>query len=177
MVSTLILIVFYFLKFGMIYTLAFRYFSICSNRTIFQNELAFVKDIFLKNGYPTSFIDICFETFLDQLYLKRPQVLTAEKKTLTLVLPFLGELSFKWGQNFKKVFKRTLRCCKIQIVFKNQRNLSNVFRFKDCLLYDLVFCDVYKFQCRRCNASYYGETDRHLKVRSGKHTGIFPLMF
>ena len=79
----------------MIYTLAFRYFSICSNRTIFQNELAFVKDTFLKNGYPTSFIDICFETFLDQLYLKRPQVLTAEKKTLTLVLPFLGELSFK----------------------------------------------------------------------------------
>ena len=54
-----------------------------------------MKDIFLKNGYPTSFIDICFETFLDQLYLKRPQVLTAEKKTLTLVLPFLGELSFK----------------------------------------------------------------------------------
>ena len=38
-------------------------------------------------------------------------------------------------------------------------------------------CVVYKFQCGRCNASYYGETDRHLKVRSGEHIGISPLTF
>ena len=57
--------------------MAFRCFSIYSNWTNFQNELAFLKDIFLKNGYPTSFIDKGFKTFLDQLYLKRPQGLTA----------------------------------------------------------------------------------------------------
>ena len=38
-------------------------------------------------------------------------------------------------------------------------------------------CVVYKFQCGRCNASYYGETDRHLKVRSGEHIVISPLTF
>ena len=38
-------------------------------------------------------------------------------------------------------------------------------------------CVVYKFQSRRCNASYYGETDRHLKIRSGEHGGISPLTF
>ena len=76
-------------KFGMICTLAFRCFSICSNWTNFHNELAFLKDIFLKNGYPISFIDKRFKTFLDQLYLKRSQVLTAEKQTLLLVLPFV----------------------------------------------------------------------------------------
>ena len=80
-------------KFSMIYTLAFRCFSICSNWTNFHNELAFLKDIFLKSAYPVSFIDKCFKTFLDQLYLKKPPVLTAEKRTLKLVLPFLGELS------------------------------------------------------------------------------------
>ena len=37
-------------------------------------------------------------------------------------------------------------------------------------------CVVYKFQCERCNASYYGETDRHLK-RSGEQIGISPLTF
>ena len=71
---------------------------------------------------------------------------------------------------------RTLSCSKIQIVFKNQINLSNVFRFKDRLPYDLMSCVVYKFQCGRCNASYYGETDRHLK-RSGEQIGISPLTF
>ena len=71
-------------KFSMIYTLVFRCFSTCSNWAIFHNEFI------LKNGYPISFIDKCFKTFLDQLYLKRPQVLTAEKKILTLVLSFFS---------------------------------------------------------------------------------------
>ena len=66
-------------KFVMAYTLAFRCFPICSKWTNFHNDLTFLKDIFLNNGYPISFIDKCFETFLDQIYLKRLQVLTAEK--------------------------------------------------------------------------------------------------
>ena len=36
------------------------------------------------SGYLTSSIQKCFEIFLDKLYLKRPQVLTVEKKYLTL---------------------------------------------------------------------------------------------
>ena len=30
--------------------------------------------------------------------------------------------------------------------------------------------------CGRCNATYYGETCHHLKVRVGEHSGISPLM-
>ena len=55
--------------------------------------------------------------------------------------------------------------------------LSNVFRFKDCSPSDLVSGVVYKYTCGRCNTTYYGETDRHLKVRSGEHTGISPWTF
>ena len=91
--------------------------------------------------------------------------------------------SFSWGiilsprTKLQQVLERTLDCCKIQRVFKNQKNLSDVFHFKDRLPGDLVSWVVYKFQCGRCNASYYGETDRHLKVRSGEHIGISSLTF
>ena len=34
-------------EFGMIYTLVFRCFSICSNRTNFRNELAFLKEKYI----------------------------------------------------------------------------------------------------------------------------------
>ena len=119
----------------------------------------------------------CFKTFLDRLYLKRPQVITAEKKTLTLILPFLGELSLQTRTKFRKVLKRTLSCAKMQIVFKNQINLSHVLRFKDRLPYDLISWVVKKFQCGRCNASYYGETGKHLKIRLGEHILISPLTF
>ena len=90
-------------KFSMIYTVVFRCFSICSNWNNFHNELVFLKAIFLKNGYPISCIDKCFKTFLEGLYLKQPQVLTAEQKTLFFLS--LENCPFKPGQNFKKFSK------------------------------------------------------------------------
>ena len=58
---------------------------------------------------------------------------------------------------------------------KAKGNSQNVFRFKDRLPSDLVSGVVYKYTCGRCNSTYYGETDRHLKVRSREHIGISPL--
>ena len=54
-------------KFGMVYTLAYRCFKICSDWTKFHEELSFLKQLFLKNGYPLSFIDNCFRMFVDKL--------------------------------------------------------------------------------------------------------------
>ena len=50
--------------------------------TKFYNELSFLKDIFFKNGYPASFIDKCFKTFLNKICLKGRQMLTLEKEHL-----------------------------------------------------------------------------------------------
>ena len=73
--------------------------------------------------------------------------------------------------------ENTLNCCKLQVIFKNKRKLSIMFRFKDRVPYDLVSRVVYEYTFSRCNSSYYGETERHLKVRSGEHIGISPLTF
>ena len=71
----------------------------------------------------------------------------------------------------------TLNCCKLQVISKNQRKLSNMFRFKDYVPYDLVSGVAYEYMCGRCNSSYYGETKRHLKVSSSEHIGISLLTF
>ena len=114
---------------------------------------------------------------INKLVIKRPQVTTVEKKTLRrLSLPYLGDISLQTRTKLS-IFKSILNCCKLQILFKSQRKLANVFRFKDRLRFDLVSGVVYKYTCGRCNSSYYGETDRHLKVRSGEHIGISPLTF
>ena len=52
-----------------------------------------------------------------------------------------------------------------------------MFRFKDCVTYDLVSVVVYECTSARCSSFYYGETERHLKVRSGENIGISPLTF
>ena len=54
-----------------------------------------MKNIFLKNGYPLSLIEKCFEMVINKLVIKRPQVTTVEKKTLILSIACLGNISLK----------------------------------------------------------------------------------
>ena len=111
---------------------------------------------------------------INKLVRKRPQVTTVEKKTLILSLQYLGDISLKTKTKLSKFFKDILNCCKLQIVFKRQRKLANVFQFKDWLPFNLVSGVICKYMC---NSSYYGETNRHLKVRSGEHIVISPWTF
>ena len=97
------------------------------------------------------------------------------KKTLFLVLPYLGSLSLQTRTKLRKPFKGILNCCKLQIVFKSQNKLAKVFLFKDRIPKELTSGVVYKFQCGLCNESYYGECVRHLNVRIGEHIRILPL--
>ena len=114
-------------KVGMIYTLAYRIFKVCSDWTRFHEELNFLKHVFLKNGYPLSFIDKCFKMVINKLVIKHPQVTTVEKKTLVLSLPYLGDVSLQTTTKLRKSFKGILNCCKLQIVFKSQRKFFNFF--------------------------------------------------
>ena len=93
------------------------------------------------------------------------------KKTLFLVLPYLGPLSLQTRTKLRKSLKGILNCCKLQIVFKSQNKLAKAFHFKDRIP-KLTSGVVYKFQCGLYNESYYGECVRHLNVRIGKHIRI-----
>ena len=161
----------------MLYTLIYRCFTLCSDWSKFHRELVTLKEIFQRNGYSKSFIDKCFKKFLDRLHIIKPTSATVEKKALRLVLPYLGPISLKVGTKIRNAMKNTLNCCKLQVIFKNKRKLSNMFRFKDLVPYDLVSGVVYEYMSGRCNSSYYGETERHLKVRYGEHIGILSLTF
>ena len=114
---------------------------------------------------------------INKLVIKRSKVTIAEKKTLILSLPYLGDICLETRTKLRKSFKEILNRCNLQIVFKSQKKLADVFQFKDCLPFYLVSGVVYKYTCGRCNSSYYGETDRHLKVKSGEHIGISRLTF
>ena len=76
-----------------------------------------------------------------------------EKKALHLVLPYLEPISLQVRTKIRKAMKNTLNCCKLQIIFKSKRKLSNMFRFKDCVPYDFVLCVVYEYMHGRCNSS------------------------
>ena len=79
-------------KSGMVYTMVYRCFCICSDWIKFHAEFTFLKKIFRKNGYLENFIGKCFKKFLDNIHLVKEKVPTVERKHLLLVLPYLGAM-------------------------------------------------------------------------------------
>ena len=83
----------------------------------------------------------------------KPTLARVEKKSLDLVLPYLGSISLQVRTKTRKAMKNILNCCKLQGIFKSGRKRSNMFRFKDRVPYDLVSGVVYEYRCGRCNSS------------------------
>ena len=107
-------------KIGLLHTLLYRSFRICSDWIKFQLELGKLIDVFKSNGYPEILINNSFKLFLNNKYRIQQKVITVPKKTLFFVLPYIGPLSLQTKTKLNKSVKSILNCCKLQIVFKSQ---------------------------------------------------------
>ena len=68
--------------------------------------------------------------------------------------------------------KNKLPYCNIRFVFQTKCKISNFFTFKDKIPSFLRSGIVYKFHCGSWNATYYGKSKRHFKVRMCKQLGV-----
>ena len=163
-------------KFGLVYTLLHRCFNITSSYEKFHNEINALKQILKLNGYPTQFIDRCIKQFLQKLYVTKAIQDTVNKKQLLIVLPFPGAQSFLVRKRLQSCIRNTIPYCSLRIVFQSKTRLSSLFRFKDIIPKEISSHLVYKFTCSCCNATYYGESERHFFVRACEHLGMTPLI-
>ena len=120
-------------------------------------------------------VDKCIKEFLDKILAPKPVVSTVPKKNLVIGLPYLGKLSLQIRTRINRIMKNKLPYCNIRFVFQTKCKISNLFTFKDKIPSFLRSGIVYKFQCGSCNATYYGKTKRHFKVRICEHLGISAL--
>ena len=95
-------------KFGILYTLVYRFFTLCSDWTKFLREPVTFRKIFRRNGYPTSFIGKCFKKFLGRLHVIKPTLAAVEKKPLRLVFPYLETISLQVRTKIINAVKGTL---------------------------------------------------------------------
>ena len=84
-------------KVGLIHTLLFRTFLIVSDFSRFHLEVCHTKEILKKNTFPTKLIAICIKNFPNKRLAEKPVILTAKKKNLVIVLPFLGKVLLDLG--------------------------------------------------------------------------------
>jgi len=159
-------------KHGLIYSLLFRCFRICTDYNRFHNEIVFLKDVFNRNGYPYNVVDFCIRIFLSKIYRPKVETCTVPKREIDIVLPFLGNTSLSIRTQLQNLFRSKFPQCKLRIIFKASVRLSSLFKFKDQIPKLLQSGLVYRFKCSGCNATYYGKTKRHFKVRMCEHLGI-----
>ena len=99
---------------------------------------------------------------------------TVEKCSQSIVLPYLGKLSLEIRSRLKKYVNKHIANVKLMVIFRSQRRLKTLFRFKDSLPDELQSFIVYKFTCGVCNSSYVGKTDRHRHIRWCEHLKVQP---
>ena len=64
-----------------------------------------LREILKKNSYPSGIIEVSIRTFLNRLYVPKQVYLTAPKKELLIILPFLGTMS----SNLKRKLQTSIR--------------------------------------------------------------------
>ena len=106
-------------------------------------------------------------------YQKKSQ--TVEKEQLLIILPFSGRFSFETRNRLNSCIRNQLPSCSLRIALQSKTRLSSLFKFKDSILKYLRSHPIYEFSCSCCSATYYGETERHLFVRTSEHLRISPL--
>ena len=116
-------------------------------------------------------VDKCIKELLDKILAPKPVVSTVPKKNLVIALPYLDKLSLQIGVRINCIMKNKRPYCNIRFVSQTKFKISNFFIFKDKIPSFLRSGIVYKFQCGSCNATYYGKTKRHFKVRICEHLG------
>ena len=99
-------------------------------------------------------------------------VLNLPKKNVFVKLPFLESTSFQIREKLQRLFSDKLTSRNLKIVFTSPVRVKSFFTFKDKLPKMLLSGLVYQYKCGGCNATYYGKTKRHFKVRICEHLGI-----
>ena len=141
----------------------------------FHIEVELLRSIFKCNNYPVNIIDQCIKKFFDKLYVRKQIVPTVPKKELLVVLPYLGTFSLNLRKRFYNLVSKSLPQCNMKVIYLSKNRLSSIFKCKDSIPLHLHSHLIYKFHCSDCNINYYGETERHLKIRTGEHISKSPL--
>ena len=141
-------------KSGLIRTLLFRLYSICSDWSLVNKEIEHLHSVMKRNGYPDNLINTVTRHFLSRLFAEDNQrkVPTAEKKTFQLCLPFLGKITSKTEIAISKALRQYLPSCKVRITTTATVRLRSLFSFKDKISRYLSSGVVYRFTCGCCKA-------------------------
>ena len=110
---------------------------------------------------------------LNKLLVPSVPVPTVSKAIVNFVIPFVGSKSFSIRNKISFLLRQYYPQINFRVIFKPENELAACFRHKHRVPDVLRSGVVYHYKCGSCNASYIGQTKRHLAARIAEHQGIF----
>ena len=160
-------------KFNLIKCLIDRAYKINSTMTGFCIEIERLKKYFFNNEFPARIITNTISKKLQEL--KSERSVSVAKKKIYASLPYLNKISNKnINRDLRNLITRFYPHINLNLIFNNDFSIESFFPFKDRIPTPMLSNLVYKYTCEQCDATYYGETSRHLLTRIAEHKGLSP---
>ena len=153
-------------KYNMIRGLIFRSWSLSSTYTKSCDSINQLTKLLNKNGYSKSIVEKLTKETIDKLINKPIKNDKEDSTTLKYVLSIPYSEGF--GQFKRSILKCVNNAFNLKIISQTYK-IQNVFCNKSPTPFGLCSDLVYKFTCNGCNATYIGETSRHLCRRIQEH--------
>ena len=160
-------------KVNSIKTLLHRAYHLCSTFKDFHNEIEFLKQFFIKNGFPSNLFYSLVRKLLDNTAAIENDTVQ-NRKNIYFSLQYFGYQSEKMSSELSSLFNSLLPTVKTNIILANKYTIGSLFKFKDSLPNMSRSCVVYKYICPQCGAAYVGSTTRTLHTRMSEHMGVSP---
>jgi hypothetical protein len=150
---------------------------VTSSKELLREDISVVKTMFLKNGYPDSFLERIISEFLNNNEKKNDDVSDVDRvnmvtttdplKSAYLTLPYIGKAS----QRLHKRIRTEMLQYKINLKAAYQTTkVGCYFGLKQCIPSLLKSDVVYQFECPLDeDVRYIGETHRHFFERISDH--------
>ena len=154
-------------KSGLILCFLNRAKLICSNISLFEQEIEKLKTMLKANDYPGRFFDKILQQFLksDKNQSSNSTQPSQSAYEYPISLPYLGKISQRFVNQFSK--------SSISNYIKILKLINSYFQMKPCTPLALCSNVVYKFTCWcDTNLTYTGMSSRHLSTRVREHLNL-----
>ena len=130
---------------GLVKTLLYRAYTICSNYYLFDIEIRNLKRILPTNGFPVTIVNNIIRKFLDKQRSSKIIHSTVPRKQINIIIPFFGTFSINIKKQLQRILRRAYPQIDFRFVFRSVLRLGKHFRVKDILPIELSSNVIYRY--------------------------------
>ena len=151
-------------KYSLVFIKFYRAYKIASDWKVFDIDARKITDKLLRNGFPIHLIQHCLNKVVEKFHyniVQRDTVTEPEPvKKVTLVLPFLGNMSYIMKTKLSRLVKKYYPRFHFSVVFEKGYTIGQLFSKKDRFPITCQSHVVYNICCSKCGPSqaYTGKT-------------------